>query len=274
MRQYIVDAFTKTPFTGNPAAVCVTPQWPAEPLMQRIASENNLSETAFVVPQEGSDPTQARFAIRWFTPESEIDLCGHATLASAFIIKKFFARDAARIRFSSQSGTLYALCQDELITLDFPSRPAKPLGLRPEFEAALHAPVLELYLSRDVMAVLRDEAAVRALTPDFAKMAGLPEGEGFIVTAPGEGCDFVSRCFYPKCGVNEDPVTGSAHCSLIPYWAQRLGKSRMAARQLSKRGGELLCEDLGSRVHISGSAVLYAVGDLIDFPFDKAPHGD
>lgn len=256
IKQYLVDAFAERLFTGNPAAVCYAPSWLPDELMQKIARENNLSETAFVVP-EGD-----LYAIRWFTPNYEIDLCGHATLAAAFVLHSFIDPEKGTLVFRSQSGMLSVACADGAYTLDFPARPAAPVGPTAELEAALGIPVQEIYLSRDLMVVLEREAQVAALKPDFTRLAALDTGDGVIVTAPGTDCDFVSRCFYPKCGVNEDPVTGSAHCNLIPYWAKRLHKQTLSARQISERGGVLQCEDCGDRVRIGGTAVLYGVAEL------------
>ncbi len=256
MKMYIVDAFAERVFTGNPAAVCYLTEWPEDAVMQKIAVENNLSETAFIVKEGG------QYHIRWFTPRYEIDLCGHATLASAFVLHNFVDPDASAISFCSQSGDLSVTCKDGVYTLDFPSRPAGPAELPAGLEAALGVPIQALYLSRDLMAVVEDEASVRQARPDFARLVDLPVGDGVIVTAPGTDCDFVSRCFYPKCGVNEDPVTGSAHCNLIPYWSKRLGKTELLAKQLSARGGTLYCRDAGDRVLIGGTAALYAVSDV------------
>lgn len=256
MKQYIVDAFADRLFQGNPAAVCVLEQWPEDRVMQQIAAENNLSETAFLVKENEN------YRIRWFTPEYEIDLCGHATLASAFVLHHFVENKVERISFLSQSGSLEALCEGERYTLDFPSRPPCPVPMVPGLSAALGAKVRELYLSRDLVAVLEDEETVRTLNPDFDGLRKLEAGDGVIVTARGTDCDFVSRGFYPKSGVNEDPVTGSAHCNLIPYWAGRLQKRQMTARQLSARGGVLCCQNCGERVKIGGKAVLYAIAEL------------
>lgn len=256
MKQYIVDAFTERLFEGNPAAICILERWPEDRVMQQIAAENNLSETAFLVKETEN------YRIRWFTPRYEIDLCGHATLASAFVLHHFVEKKTERIKFLSQSGNLEVLCEGELYTLDFPSRPPRPVPMIPELTAALGAAVQELYLSRDLVALLKDEDTVRKLSPDFDRLRKLEAGDGVIVTARGTDCDFVSRSFYPKCGVSEDPVTGSAHCNLIPYWADRLQKRQMSARQLSARGGMLYCQSCGERVKISGKAVLYAIAEL------------
>lgn len=255
MKQYIVDAFAQAPFQGNPAAICLPRCWPDAGLMQRIAAENHLPETAFVVPAGDA------YAIRWFTPRYEIDLCGHATLAAAFVLHRFVAPGQEEFLFTSQSGPLRVRCGPGF-TLDFPARPPRPVPPPPALEEALGTAVKEVYLSRDLMAVVSCEAVVRGLRPDFAKLAALEAGDGVIVTAKGDACDFVSRCFYPKSGVDEDPVTGSAHCNLIPYWSARLGKRRLSARQLSPRGGTLSCRDGGDRVYIGGDAVLYACCEL------------
>nr|WP_122012618.1 PhzF family phenazine biosynthesis protein [Maliibacterium massiliense] len=275
MEQFVVDAFTKDVFGGNPAAVCVVDAWPHEGLMQRIAMENRLPETAFVVPGAapardagcagtGGGEVPARIhAIRWFTPCGEIDLCGHATLASAFVLHRFFDTQARSFHFASpRSGALAAYVDEGRYTLDFPARPAAPMPVLPTLEEALGVRVEQLYRARDYMAVVADERAVRALAPDFLRLRALPDADGVIVTAPGAACDFVSRCFYPACGVDEDPVTGSAHCNLIPYWARRLGKRTLLARQLSARGGTLYCADCGARVRIGGYAALYARAQL------------
>lgn len=256
MRLYFVDAFTDELFTGNPAAVCCLPDWPDDAGLQKIAAENNLPETAFLVREADG------YAIRWFTPRYEIDLCGHATLASAFVIRNFIDAGHATLRFHSQSGDLTVLCQGETYTLDFPARPAQAIAEPDGATQALGVSIKEFYLSRDLIAVVESEDIVRNLTPDFSRLQTLASGDGVIVTAPGNDCDFVSRCFYPKSGVNEDPVTGSAHCNLIPYWSRRLGKKKLFAQQLSARGGTLHCQDLGDRVRIGGKAVLYAVAEL------------
>lgn len=256
MKQYIVDAFTDERFRGNPAAVCCLPAWPNERLLQAIAAVNNLPETAFLVKEANA------YTIRWFTPRYEIDLCGHATLASAFVIRNYIEPGDAPVAFRSQSGNLRVEKRGALYTLDFPARPAKAIERLEALESALGIAVKELYLARDLLAVVLNEAAVQSAMPDFSRLQTLPLGDGVIITAPGEQCDFVSRCFYPKSGVNEDPVTGSAHCNLVPYWSRRLGKKKLLAMQLSARGGTLYCQDCGQRVRISGKAALYAVAEL------------
>ena len=252
-----IDAFATRPFEGNPAAIMPLKEWLPEAVMQSIAAENNLSETAFLVKEVSG------WRIRWFTTLSEIDLCGHATLASAWLILNELEPNGSRVDFQSRSGPLSVERVGDDMILDFPSRPGRPapelmdllvpaLGIRP----------LEVRLARDVMAILEDEAAVRRVILDYAAMSVLP-GVGTIITAPGQSHDFVSRCFFPGDGVPEDPVTGSAHCTLIPYWAERLGKTRMRAFQASRRGGELTCEAAGDRVRIGGRAVKVIEGHFL-----------
>ena len=253
---YQIDAFTSSVLRGNPAAVCLLDAWRSDATLQNIAAENNLSETAFVVPRGGE------FELRWFTPTLEMDLCGHATLAAAFVLftEHHFAGDV--IRFHSRSGVLTVARAGEMFTLDFPSRPAIRCPEPEELLRGLGAKPATVLKSRDFLAVFDTEAEVRALRPDFAALKNL-ECLGIIATSPGDGCDFVSRFFAPAAGVDEDPVTGSAHCTLIPYWAARLGKNKLSARQISRRGGELFCELTGDRVLIGGKAVLYLRGEIV-----------
>jgi len=256
LRYFHVDAFTARPFAGNPAAVVPLEHWLPDPTMQQIAAELNLSETAFLC--EGR--------IRWFTPVVEVDLCGHATLATAYVVFHELERGRSHVRFDSASGPLEVRADGDLLVLDFPARPPRPVAdaaLIAQLADALGALPREVLRARDLVAVFADAAAIRALRPDFAKVAAI-DVHGVIVTAPGEGdVDFVSRFFVPQQGVPEDPVTGSAHCTLIPYWAGRLGKTEMFARQLSRRGGELHCALRGDRVDIGGQAVLVARGTLL-----------
>jgi PhzF family phenazine biosynthesis protein len=265
IRYFHVDAFAQCPFAGNPAGVCpLSAGLPAE-LMQQIAAENNLAETAFIVPRAG---TAAEYDIRWFTPTVEIDLCGHATLAAAHVLFAHLGYAAAQVLFHSQSGPLQVSREaDGRLTLDFPSRPPQPLAPHPLGLAdGLRATPVHVLAARDVLAVFNTEAEVRALNPDFAAIAAL-DYVGVIATAPGsaaDGIDFVSRFFAPRVGVPEDPVTGSAHSTLIPYWAEKLGKMELRARQVSPRGGDLWCRLRGGdRVDISGYAVTYAAGELM-----------
>lgn len=251
---FIVDAFASKPFQGNPAAVCPLDAWLDDATMQNIAAENNLSETAFFVPS-GSN-----YNLRWFTPAVEIDLCGHATLASAFILFSELGAQDNAVRFYSRSGPLTVTRNGDVLTLDFPSRPPLPCAAPESLIRGLGKIPMEVLKARDYFAVFNSEDEVRSLRPDFALLETLDEK--VIVTAPAVDCDFVSRFFAPTAGVPEDPVTGSAHCTLIPYWANRLGKTKMFARQVSRRGGELFCELSGDRVLIGGKAVLYSRGQI------------
>lgn len=253
---YQIDAFADRPFSGNPAAVCPLEHWLPDEMLQAIAAENNLSETAFFVP-EGKG-----WRLRWFTPATEVDLCGHATLASAFVIFRFLAPDQDRVAFHTQkAGDLTVSRNGPLLTLDFPSRPPTPCAVPPMLGAALGDELATVLAARDYLAVYDELEQVASLAPDFAALATLDRA--VIVTAPGRGdVDFVSRFFAPSLGVDEDPVTGSAHCTLIPYWAGKLGKTRLDARQLSRRGGRLVCELRGDRVAIGGGAVLYLTGTI------------
>lgn len=249
-----VDAFASKPFQGNPAGVCPLEKWLDEATMQNIAGENNLSETAFFVPRDDD------FDLRWFTPEVEIDLCGHATLASAFILFSELDRKGPAVRFHTKSGVLTVTRDKDLLTLDFPSRPPAPATIPEALIRALGKKPVEIMKARDYFVLYANAEDVRSLKPDFALLGTLDEK--VIVTAPGTDCDFVSRFFAPTAGVPEDPVTGSAHCTLIPYWAKRLGKTKLFARQISKRGGELFCELTSDRVLIGGKAVLYSRGQI------------
>jgi len=249
-----VDAFANKPFQGNPAGVCPLANWLDDATMQKIAAENNLAETAFFVPR-GDD-----YDLRWFTPEVEIDLCGHATLASAFILFSELGRRSGTVRFQTESGALTVTQDKDILTLNFPSRPPAPCAVPDALIRALGKKPVQILKARDYFALFADAEDVRSLKPDIALLGTLDEK--VIVTAPGADCDFVSRFFAPTAGVPEDPVTGSAHCTLIPYWAGRLGKTKLFARQVSKRGGELFCELAGDRVLIGGKAVLYSRGQI------------
>ena len=252
---YHVDAFANAAFRGNPAGVCLLDAWLDDATLLNLAAENKHSETAFLVAR-GAD-----YDLRWFTPATEVDLCGHATLASAFVVFSEVDRHRNSVRFHSKSGPLTVSRAGEWLTLDFPSRPAGP-GAAPEaLVRGLGAQPAAVLKARDYLAVFASEAEVRALKPDFAALKTL-DCLGIIATAPGADCDFVSRFFAPVAGIDEDPVTGSAHCTLIPYWAQRLGKSKLFARQVSCRGGELECELAGERVRMGGKAVLYLRGEI------------
>lgn len=256
-----VDAFTSRRFAGNPAAVCPLDAWLPETTMQQIAAENALSETAFFVPRPGTDD----FDLRWFTPEVEVDLCGHATLAAAFVLG-LRADAPRRVRFWSRSGPLEVAREGDDYTLDFPARPPVPMDMSEALAAALGARPRELLVARDVVAVFGSAEEVRALQPDFAALSRLPGVFAVAATAPGSGADadvdFVSRFFAPAEGLPEDPVTGSAHCELAPLWGARLGKTVLRARQVSRRGGELICALAGERVLLTGRAVLVKSGTL------------
>jgi PhzF family phenazine biosynthesis protein len=258
---YQIDAFAERPFTGNPAAVCPLDSWLPEDVMQAIAAENNLSETAFFVPEgEG-------YRLRWFTPSTEVDLCGHATLASAYVVFRWLKPERDSITFqTTQAGPLTVARDGDRLALDFPSRPAAPCAMSEPLVAGLGQRPTALLAARDYLAIYESADDIAALAPDFAALAAL-DRFAIIVTAPGPGAegggvDFVSRFFAPARGVDEDPVTGSSHCTLIPYWAERLGKTRLNARQLSRRGGALSCALNGDRVTIAGRALPYLDGTI------------
>jgi len=255
IRQYQVDAFASRVFEGNPAAVCPLEHWLPDETLQAIATENNLSETAFFVAAGPS------FELRWFTPAAEVDLCGHATLASAHVLFEILGYGEPEIRFATRSGELRARREDGRLAMDFPARPPAPCEPPPDLASALGAEPSECLVSDDYLFVFPRQADVLNLHPDFGKIAALGQ-RGAIVTAPGESHDFVSRFFAPNVGVPEDPVTGSAHCVLAPYWAARLGKTRLHARQVSKRGGEVLCELRGDRVMLTGRAVTFMTAEI------------
>ena len=254
---YQVDAFASKVFTGNPAAVCPLDDWLPDEVMQAIALENNLAETAFLVKRGAG----AEYDLRWFTPVHEVDLCGHATLGSAYVIANHLDDGADEIKFHSRSGLLTVTREGELYTLDFPVLPPKRIDDDPAVADALGAAPKELHDQVDMMAVFGSEAEIAALAPDMAKLAAL-DTRGVIATAPGDSCDFVSRFFAPRAGIPEDPVTGSAHCITTPYWAARLGKNKMSARQISARGGALEVELRGERVLISGHVAPYMEGRI------------
>jgi PhzF family phenazine biosynthesis protein len=255
---YQVDAFSARPFAGNPAAICALESWLPDEVMQSIAAENNLAETAFFVKNGES------FHLRWFTPVVEVDLCGHATLASAYVLWERLGYSQDTINFDTKSGRLRVTRNGDLLALDFPSRPPEPCEAWPGLALALGggASPSEILAARDYLVVYENEDQVRALRPDMARLS-LTDRFAVIVTAPGSHVDFVSRFFAPARGVPEDPVTGSAHCTLIPYWSRRLGKTNLHAMQVSPRGGELYCQDLGARVRIAGRASLFLEGVII-----------
>ena len=249
---YKVDAFSGRLFSGNPAGVCPLDSWLPDQTMQAIAAENNLSETAFFIPK-GDD-----FELRWFTPSVEVDLCGHATLASALVILSKLQPQRKEVRFWTKSGPLLVRRKGDLLELDFPSRKAVPIETPLELKEGLKQSPAETLKANDYLAVFENEEQIRGLRPDFSRLLKL--GDCVIVTAPGKDVDFVSRYFAPAFGIPEDPATGSAHCTLVPYWSERLGKQRLTGRQVSARVGEFYCEDRGERVGIAGKAVLYLEG--------------
>ncbi len=252
---YQVDAFAEKPFEGNPAAVCPLEAWLDDGLLQSIASENNLSETAFSTDDDGG------YEIRWFTPVGEVDLSGHATLATAFIVFEPLLPEATQVVFHSRSGPLPVHCERDRLTLDFPAQPGETCTTPELLEKALGAAPLECFRGADYMAVYESQSQIESMTPDFRLLKEL-DCRGVIVTAPGEQTDFVSRFFAPRHGIDEDPVTGSAHCALTPFWAAKMGKTRLSAKQLSQRTGRLNCQLAGDRVRISGTAHLYLTGEI------------
>jgi len=259
LAQYVINAFTDRPFGGNPAAVCLLESWLPDETLQAIAAQNNLSETAFL-PLETSDGARR---LRWFTPTTEVDLCGHATLASAWALLYERGLSDEVLRFDTLSGRLEVARTEEGLRLDFPSRPPAPAAPPPGLLEALGGAPLEVVAARSVLVRYGAAAEVRALTPDLAAIEAL-DLFGVIVTAPGDGteapCDFASRFFAPSQGVPEDPVCGSAHCTLTPYWAARLNQERLMARHLSDRGGWIRCELRGDRVWLTGRAVTWSEG--------------
>jgi PhzF family phenazine biosynthesis protein len=256
IRMYQVDAFTEKLFHGNPAAVCPLDAWLPDNLMQQIAMENNLAETAFFVKENG------RYRIRWFTPALEVDLCGHATLATAFVICNHENSAADTVEFDSRSGVLSVRKNGDLLTLNFPSDPPKRMAVPHEWISGTGVEPVESYHGKsDYMLVYSAQEEIERMQPDMAKIAKIP-ARGIIVTAEGRDVDFVSRFFAPQSGVAEDPVTGSAHTTLTPYWAERLGKDELTAMQLSKRRGWLQCRLDGDRVEISGRACPYFQGEI------------
>ncbi len=250
-----VNAFTSDPFGGNPAGVCALESWLPDTQLQKIAADNNCSETAFFIRE------REHFHLRWMTPATEVDLCGHATLATAHVLFSELGEAGPQLSFRTRSGILKAGRRGDGIELDFPSRPPTRCSVSEQLTTALGKPPAEVYKSRDYLAVFCSEADVRELEPDL-KLVSQLDSLGLIVTARGADCDFVSRFFAPQAGVPEDPVTGSAHCTLIPFWSERLGKTELFARQISRRGGELFCRQLGERVGIAGRAVTYCRGEL------------
>ena len=255
MRQYIVDAFTDRIFRGNPAAICVMDSFPDDRLMQDIATENNLSETAFAIKSEKC------YRLRWFTPKGEIDFCGHATLGAAFVLFSFYEQNSKKIVFETANGNLPIKRSDKLIEMDFPAYRLEHIEITDLMIEALGAVPIAAYRDRDIMFVLRDEDEVQSLHPDIELLSKL-DGACIAVTARGRIHDCVSRVFAPRYGITEDPVTGSAHCMIAPYWSKRLNKNSITAFQASSRTGILHCEVRGERVKISGTAVLFSAADI------------
>ena len=254
---YQIDAFTRKRFSGNPAAVCVLDHWLTDSVLQNIAFENNLSETAFIVK------TDTGYDLRWFTPSCEVDLCGHATLASAYVVFKCINTHAQSVSFSTLSGTLVVKIDDnQKLSMQFPSRAPVPVETNELIEKSFGVKPLQVYKSRDLMVLFDSEKTVKNLSPDFAVLSQIKDCLGVIATAKGDTVDFVSRFFAPNAGVPEDPVTGSAHCTLTPFWANTLNKKLLHAQQVSTRGGELFCEDKGEQVIISGYATLFFKGTI------------
>ena len=255
MKQYIVDAFTDQVFHGNQAAVCVLDEWLPDELMMDITKENNFSETAFTVKEADG------YRLRWFTPGGEIDLCGHATLGTSYVLFNFYEQEADSITFHTLSGDLYIRRDADRIVMDFPAYRLNEVPVTKQMADAMGAEPCQAFMDRDLLLVYDDEDTVRGLAPDFEAAEKL-EGLGIGVTAPGRGYDCVSRFFVPKLKVNEDPVTGSVHCMIAPYWAGRLGKKVINAYQASARGGELLCGIEDDRVTVAGKVALFSVSEL------------
>ena len=255
MRQYVVDAFTDSVFHGNQAAVCVFEKWPSEELMMNITRENNFSETAFTV-KEGE-----KWHLRWFTPGGEIDLCGHATLGTAFVLFNFYEKEADKVVFTTLSVELIVTRKGTLYEMEFPAYELRQTTVTTVMEEALGVSIKEAYIARDLVCVLDDEQAIWGLNPDLEIIKQI-DGLLLHVTAKGEKEDCVSRSFGPKLNIPEDPVCGSGHCHIIPYWADMLGKEEFVARQASKRGGILYCRKEGNKIFIAGNAVLYSVDEL------------
>ena len=252
---YFVDAFADKLFEGNPAGICVLPKWLPDETMLNIARENNLSETAYVVKKGDA------YGLRWFTPAEEIDLCGHATLAASFVLANFVDPEAQRFSFDTRSGRLEIVRKNDFFEIDFPAYKLSKVQVTDEMEDAVGVRPTEAYMGRDLLCVLDRQEDIEKLDPDLAKVKTL-DGLLLQVTAPGTEFDCVSRTFAPKLCIDEDPVCGSGHCHIIPYWSRRLGKKSIVARQASSRGGTLYGEMDGERVRISGRAILYAVADL------------
>ena len=254
---YQIDAFAEKPFAGNPAAICPLDEWLGDDVMQFIAIENNLSETAFLVGGGGS------YDLRWFTPAHEVDLCGHAALASAHVVFNSLEPERQEVSFSTRSGELLVKRDGDRLTMSFPTIENQPIATPEGLSQAIGIEIEQtLTSSQDLMAVVDNADTVINLDPDYEFIATKVRERGLIVTAPGDDCDFVSRFFAPQAGIKEDPVTGSAHCQLVPYWAARLGKKNLLAKQVSTRGGTLYCEDASGRVMLSGRTIPFLEGTI------------
>lgn len=262
MKQYIVDAFTDKPFSGNPAAVCVLDKWPSDDFMRKLAMENNLSETAYIVKEEHG------YHLRWFTPGAEVDLCGHATLASSFVLFNYFEPNKDVIEFHTRSGKLTVVRRGHLYEMNFPTYEQHEIPVTDDMEAAFGVRPVKAVLGPDLVCVFESEEQIRSMHPDQVKLAELP-ARGQNVTARGKDADCVSRSFFPKLMVPEDPVCGSAHCQIAEYWSKELGKSKIHAYQASKRGGHLYCELLeNGRISICGEAALTAISEIVVSPYE------
>lgn len=255
MRQYVIDAFTDKIFGGNPAAICILDEWIDESLMMSITIENNLSETAFAVKED------EKYHIRWFTPGGEIDLCGHATLACAYVLMNYYEKGVNKIVFTTLSGDLSVLKKGQLYELEFPAYELKMIPVTDAMEKALRVRPLEAYMGRDLLCVFDNEDQIKNMKPDLEQVKQL-DGLLLQVTAPGSSVDCVSRSFAPKLNVSEDPVCGSGHCHIIPYWSKKLEKNTLIAYQASKRGGTLYCRFEDNKVFMAGEAALYSVSEL------------
>lgn len=255
IKQYVVDAFTDKIFTGNPAAICIMEKFPEDDVMIKMAIENNLSETAFAVKQG------EKYHLRWFTPGGEIDLCGHATLACGYVIMNFYDKETDNVVFTTLSGDLSVHKKGEQYEMDFPAYHLKKVEITNEIIQAIGATPSEVYLARDLLCVFDDAEVIKNLKPDMEKVKQL-EGLLLQVTAKGENTDCISRSFAPKLNIVEDPVCGSGHCHIVPYWSKKLQKEDIVAYQASKRGGTLYCKVLGDRIKMSGKAALYSVAEI------------
>lgn len=255
MKQYVIDAFTGKVFKGNPAAICILDDWLPDETMMNIAQENNLSETAFAVKLKD------RYKLRWFALGGEIDLCGHATLGCAYVVLNYFEKGREKVVFDTLSGDLTVFKKGNLYEMDFPAFALEQVPVTKKMAEVIGATPKEAYMGRDLLCVIEDEATLRAVSPNLEKAKEL-DGLLLHITTQGKGTDCVSRTFAPKMNFPEDPVCGSGHCHIVPYWVKKLEKETIVAYQASKRGGTLYCSMSGSRVKLSGEAALYSIADL------------